>query len=66
MDQAKKDALKNLDHMSGHLKFIPGVAASGKSTFLFNLFQLIFFRASGRETPAKDCEPSDTKVLYCR
>ena len=41
MDQAKRNALECLKDIHGHIKFVPGVAASGKSTFLLTLVMLM-------------------------
>jgi hypothetical protein len=65
MDDAKIDTLRSLNVMDGHVKLVPGVAGSGKSLFLINLFLLLFYGRSGDKAP-EHCKPLWNKALYCK
>jgi hypothetical protein len=65
MDTPKLNALESLKEMHGHIKFLPGVAASGKSTFLLTLIFLMFFGECGEEDPA-NCKPAEKQGLYSK
>jgi hypothetical protein len=50
--------------MPGHIKFIPGAAAAGKSYFLVVLILAMFY-GNQKADRLKDSKPAEKKILYC-
>lgn len=66
MDPAKRDAFAKLNNMPAGMKFIPGVAACGKSTLLRNVILSALFGGCPTNCSPQDAKPAKRKVLYCK
>ncbi|KAK1762933.1 hypothetical protein QBC33DRAFT_573845 [Phialemonium atrogriseum] len=64
MDDAKLEAFKNLSKTPAGIKFIPGVAACGKSTLLQTIIMSLFYGGCDQATSAAECEPGKKRVIY--
>lgn len=64
MDKSKRSSFQMLNNMPAGMKFIPGVAACGKSTLLRNIIFSAFF--GGSENSSSDTGKHwDKRILYC-